>query len=211
MDKDYIKYIILLIIWSIIGTYIVIQLFIDFELGTNIIYIIINLSFSLFGVFIFSVGPIIGLVFFIVEALKDKNEYKKSNRNKHKSNQNQEWQYTENKEEFYNTFNHKSRPNGESKEEGYNKSDKKQSNEYSHSHGKTTREQDDIEKKYANVLELKGNVSPKDIKIAYRNLILLYHPDKFNHLGQEFRIVAEMKTKEINEAYRYFKDKYNIV
>ena len=207
MEKDNKQGLIACIIWLLIGTFFFIEILLHDELEfNNFIESAFSLLCILVGVFFFSGMPIIGIFMVFI----DEKENKES-RKKHKSNQNQEWQYTENKEEFYNTFNHKSRPNGESKEEGYNKSDKKQSNEYSHSHGKTTREQDDIEKKYANVLELKGNVSPKDIKIAYRNLILLYHPDKFNHLGQEFRIVAEMKTKEINEAYRYFKDKYNIV
>ncbi|TBV81786.1 MAG: J domain-containing protein [Desulfobulbaceae bacterium] len=45
----------------------------------------------------------------------------------------------------------------------------------------------------------------EQIKKAYRNLSKQYHPDKVNHLGEEFRRVAEEKMKEINESYHYFK------
>jgi len=40
-------------------------------------------------------------------------------------------------------------------------------------------------------------------------LVAKYHPDKVNHLAREFQDLAENKTKEINEAYQYFRNKYN--
>jgi len=48
----------------------------------------------------------------------------------------------------------------------------------------------------------------EEIKRAYRTLSMQYHPDKVNHLGEEFRKVAEEKMKEINEAYQYLKERY---
>ena len=45
----------------------------------------------------------------------------------------------------------------------------------------------------------------EEIKKAYRKLSMQYHPDKVRHLGEEFRLVAEEKMKEINQAYDFFK------
>ncbi|MGD0278918.1 MAG: DnaJ domain-containing protein [Smithella sp.] len=66
------------------------------------------------------------------------------------------------------------------------------------------------EKRYSNLLGLKGNVSEENIKDRYRKLMSKYHPDKVQHLGREFQQMAEDKTKEIQEAYDYFKQNYNI-
>ncbi len=71
-------------------------------------------------------------------------------------------------------------------------------------------DQDDKEKKYAKILNLKGRISPKDIKDIYRYLISKNHPDKVRHLDPEIQKIAEQRTREIIEAYNYFKTKYNI-
>ena len=39
------------------------------------------------------------------------------------------------------------------------------------------------------------------VRHAYREKIAQYHPDKVASLGAELRVLAEAKTKEINEAY----------
>jgi hypothetical protein len=65
------------------------------------------------------------------------------------------------------------------------------------------------EAKYGTVLGLKGKVTPADVKRAYRELLLKYHPDKVSHLGIEFHKIAEEKTKDIIVAYEYFKKRYN--
>lgn len=51
------------------------------------------------------------------------------------------------------------------------------------------------------VLGLKPGASPEEIHKAYREMIAQYHPDKVQHLGAEFRQLAEEKAKEIQRAY----------
>ena len=66
------------------------------------------------------------------------------------------------------------------------------------------------EQTYGKVLGLKGEFTVADVKRAYRELIVKYHPDKIGYLGNEFRRIAETKTLEINEAYDFFQKKYDI-
>jgi len=51
------------------------------------------------------------------------------------------------------------------------------------------------------VLGVGQTASVDEIKAAYRRLANQYHPDKVLHLGEEFRILAEEKFKEIQKAY----------
>jgi hypothetical protein len=51
------------------------------------------------------------------------------------------------------------------------------------------------------VLELKPHASPKEIKKAYRFLLMVWHPDRFPQ-GSEIQKRAQEKTKQIIEAYR---------
>ena len=48
-----------------------------------------------------------------------------------------------------------------------------------------------------------------EIRAAFRKLAKQYHPDRVQHLGAEFREMAEQKMQEINEAHQYFKSKFN--
>jgi hypothetical protein len=66
------------------------------------------------------------------------------------------------------------------------------------------------EQRYARVLGLKSKVNAADVKRAYRELLAKYHPDKVNHLGEEFKRIAEARTREILHAYDYFRKKYDI-
>lgn len=59
------------------------------------------------------------------------------------------------------------------------------------------------------ILNVNDNSSPEEIKRAYKNAIKANHPDKFEHLGEEFKNIAETKTKIINEAMQYFRKEYN--
>jgi DnaJ like chaperone protein len=52
------------------------------------------------------------------------------------------------------------------------------------------------------VLGIGRNASAEDIKRAYRQLAMTYHPDKVIHLGEEFRELAENRFKEIQKAYQ---------
>ncbi len=63
---------------------------------------------------------------------------------------------------------------------------------------------------YWNTLGLTGNVTKEDIRKAYRKAMSEYHPDKVASLGTELRALAEKKAKEINEAYEFFKKRYDI-
>jgi DnaJ-domain-containing protein 1 len=66
----------------------------------------------------------------------------------------------------------------------------------------------DPEKHYAELLNIEGRPTPDEIERVYRRQIAKYHPDKVQHLGEEFQEMAERKTKEINAAYDYFRRKY---
>ena len=52
------------------------------------------------------------------------------------------------------------------------------------------------------VLGVQRGASIDEIKAAYRELAAKYHPDKVNHLGDEFKVMAEKKFKEIQGAYQ---------
>jgi DnaJ-domain-containing protein 1 len=52
------------------------------------------------------------------------------------------------------------------------------------------------------VLGVDKNASLDEIKHAYKGLASKYHPDKVTHLGEEFRVLAEQRFKEIQEAYQ---------
>lgn len=66
------------------------------------------------------------------------------------------------------------------------------------------------EERYARVLGLSTMFTATDVKRVYRELLAKYHPDKVNHLGAEFKSIAEVRTREIVEAYDYFRKKHDI-
>jgi DnaJ like chaperone protein len=65
-----------------------------------------------------------------------------------------------------------------------------------------------LEQQHARVLGLQGRFTPEEIKQAYRDQLLQYHPDRVEHLGPELKAVAHRKTQEIVAAYEYFRRKY---
>jgi DnaJ like chaperone protein len=52
------------------------------------------------------------------------------------------------------------------------------------------------------VLAVPRGASQDEIRRAYRKLVVKYHPDKVDHLGDEFKALAEKKFKQIQEAYQ---------
>lgn len=58
------------------------------------------------------------------------------------------------------------------------------------------------------VLGVEKDASIEEIKAAYRRLANRYHPDKVTHLGEEFKILAEKRFKEIQEAYHELSAKH---
>lgn len=56
--------------------------------------------------------------------------------------------------------------------------------------------------KYYEILGLKKGATLSEVKKAYRNLALKYHPDRIGHLGEEYRKIAEEKFKSISEAHQ---------
>jgi hypothetical protein len=63
---------------------------------------------------------------------------------------------------------------------------------------------------YGKLIGLRGKVTKEQIRSKYIGLISLYHPDRVQHLGPELKELAELKSKEINEAYEWLKSKYRI-
>jgi hypothetical protein len=57
------------------------------------------------------------------------------------------------------------------------------------------------------VLGIGVSASTEEIRIAYRKMASLYHPDKVAHLAPEFREMADNKMKEINTAYGSIKSR----
>ena len=57
------------------------------------------------------------------------------------------------------------------------------------------------------ILGIGVSASREEIRIAYRKMASLYHPDKVAHLAPEFREMADRKMKEINTAYGSIKSK----
>lgn len=59
------------------------------------------------------------------------------------------------------------------------------------------------EERYYQILGVDKNVGVEDIKKAYRKLVREHHPDKVNHLGEEYVKIAHQQLTKINEAYEY--------
>ena len=57
------------------------------------------------------------------------------------------------------------------------------------------------------ILGIERTASQEDIKHAYRQLAGKYHPDKVEHLGEEFKALADSRFKDIQRAYQELKRK----
>jgi len=61
------------------------------------------------------------------------------------------------------------------------------------------------------ILEIDPSSTNEEVKKAYRRMAMKYHPDKVNHLGDDFRKSADEKFKKVNEAYEKIKKERNMV
>jgi curved DNA-binding protein CbpA len=61
-------------------------------------------------------------------------------------------------------------------------------------------------KTHYDLLGLPPDAPPGEIKRAFRREIARYHPDKVQHLGQEFQAMAAGRAAELTEAYRILMD-----
>lgn len=95
-------------------------------------------------------------------------------------------------------------------DKGINEQDRTWQNNYEERKHESKEEYVNPEIKYKSIFGFVGPYSKDDVKKRYRELISKYHPDKVHHLGKEFQVIAEEKTKMIHEAYKYFKETYNI-
>ena len=59
------------------------------------------------------------------------------------------------------------------------------------------------------VLGIKQDATPEQVKKAYRQLALKNHPDRVSYLGEEIRKKANEKFTKINEAYEAIKKEKN--
>jgi hypothetical protein len=66
------------------------------------------------------------------------------------------------------------------------------------------------DKYYGRILRLKGKITKEAIKEHYREMIKLYHPDRFSSLDEEFIELATIRSQKIIEAYDYLRNKFGI-
>jgi len=62
-----------------------------------------------------------------------------------------------------------------------------------------------IEEAYK-ILEISNESTPKEVKKAYRKLVILYHPDKAMHLEESYQKGAKEMYQKINDAYDFLKN-----
>ena len=91
----------------------------------------------------------------------------------------------------------------------YQKSEKSSSKNYQENQERVQTESKFSKSDPYEVLGIDRKTSLDEIKQAYRKLALKYHPDRVDHLGDEFRSLAEQKFKEIHKAYRELADRYS--
>jgi hypothetical protein len=72
--------------------------------------------------------------------------------------------------------------------------------------GKITNEDDEAGRsrqpsEWFQVLEVSQGAAIDEIRAAYRKKMMQYHPDRVEALGPEFKLLAEIRSREINRAY----------
>jgi len=64
----------------------------------------------------------------------------------------------------------------------------------------------DAEENYYEILGVNPNASEEEIKNAYRDKALIFHPDRLRNLREEARRWAEERMKRVNKAYETLRD-----
>lgn len=75
------------------------------------------------------------------------------------------------------------------------------SREYARKEQRAPHAQEAPEEDPYEILGLKSGASREEIKAAYKKLAAQYHPDKVQHLGQEFQDLAHKKFVAVQKAY----------
>jgi len=57
------------------------------------------------------------------------------------------------------------------------------------------------------ILGIEPDANEEVIREAYQNMVQQYHPDKVASMGPDLRVLAELRTQEINEAYTQLRSK----
>src|SRR5690606_28835178 len=95
-----------------------------------------------------------------------------------------------------------------SNSQNYNKESSSNEKEDSQKEFEEIKYDENTEEYFYSILNINRNSSVDEIKKAYKEEIRKYHPDKVEHLGNEFKEIAEKKSKDINKAYNYFRRKF---
>lgn len=98
--------------------------------------------------------------------------------------------------------------NSNSGSQNFNKDSSSKEKEDSQKEFEEIKYDENTEEYFYSILNINRNSSVDEIKKAYKEEIRKYHPDKVEHLGDEFKEIAEKKTKDINKAYNYFRKKF---
>lgn len=53
------------------------------------------------------------------------------------------------------------------------------------------------------VLDVKFGASKAEVQKGYREAVVQFHPDRVTHMGEEFKHLAEQRTKLLNQAYEF--------
>jgi len=79
------------------------------------------------------------------------------------------------------------------------------SKKFRHEYSKNNQPGDENLKNPYEILGISKNSSDEDVKKAYKELVSKYHPDRVEHLGEDFKKIAHEKFVEIKNAYEEIK------
>ncbi len=128
----------------------------------------------------------------------------------------QNYSFTYHKHYSRTSGNRKKNYSGYSRKERYERYEKEENFFFGNNNRKSEKDNPELMNEeykaiyYGKLLGLKGKVTKTEIRKKYLKMISLYHPDKVAGMGKELRELAESKTKEINLAYEWLKNRYGL-